>query len=183
MAVDPNKKHDIHQGDSEGFIASIDGNAWECILDKASVGFKEYYAWVTMQKCCDTIPAFQDTLRGIGKECKEESLLGQIVENSVASKDALEEAISKELRSLFGKAVAQPIGRMPANDKWEEWLRKHKKRLVVNVDDLTLEDLQKRRRKQPEMSQQRRMKLLFALRSGDIRIEDGEGFKDDKAEE
>src|SRR5271170_6808927 len=105
MAVDPNKKHDIRQGDSKGFIASMDGNAWECILDKAGVGFKEYYAWVTMQKCCDTNPAFQDTLCGIGKEHKEESLLGQIVENSVASKDSLEEAISKELRSLFGKAV------------------------------------------------------------------------------
>jgi hypothetical protein len=51
------------------------------------------------------------------------------------------------------------------------------------VDALTVEDLQKRRRKQPEMSQQRRMKLLFALRSGDIRIEDSEGFEDDKAKE
>ena len=161
----------------------MDGNAWECILDKAGVGFKEYYAWVTMQKCCDTNPAFQDTLCRIGKEHKEESLLGQIVENSVASKDSLKEAISKELRSLFGKAVAQPIRRMPANDKWEEWLSKHKKRLVVNVDDLTVEDLQKRRKKQPEMSQQRRMELLFALQSGDIRIEDSEGFEDDKTEE
>ena len=80
----------------------------------------------------------------IEKEHKEESLLRQIVENSVASKDSLEEAISKELRSLFRKAVAQPIGRMPANDKWEEWLSKHKKHLIVDVDALTVEDLQKR---------------------------------------
>ena len=70
-----------------------------------------------MQKCCDTIPAFQDTLRKVENKCKEESLLRQIVENSVASKDSLKEAISKELHSLFGKAVAQLIERMLTNNK------------------------------------------------------------------
>ena len=138
---------------------------------------------VTMQKCCDTIPAFQDTLRGIGKEHKEESLLRQIVENSVASKDSLKEAISKELHSLFRKAVAQLIRRMLINDKWEEQLSKHKKRLIVNIDNLIVEDLQKRWKKQLEMLQQCRIELLFALQLGDIRIKDSEGFEDNKTEE
>ena len=171
LAVDPNKKHDAHQGDSEGCIASLIGKAWERILDRSGVGFKEYHAWVTVQKCSKLNPAFQNALCELIKGHKDDSL-GEMVENNAASKDSLEEAISSELCMLFGKAIEQEIGRMPANDKWEEWLSKHNKRMEVNAHDLTMEDLKMRRSKRPQMSQKCRMKMLYALRRGEIIIRD-----------
>jgi hypothetical protein len=173
MAVNPNKKHDTHEGDGEGCIASLKGNAWAHIMEKSGVGFPEFHAWITVQKCSKSNPAFQNALREMIAEHKEEDS-GKIVENSTASKDSLEEAISKELRILFSKATEQDIGKMPANHKWEEWLGKRNKRLKVDAQNLTVEDLKMRRNKSPAMTQERRMQVLYALRRGDITIVDAE---------
>jgi hypothetical protein len=178
MAVNPNKQDDAYEGESEGLITSKDGNAWEHILRSAGVGFKEYYAWVTVRKCCDTVPEFPNTLRKMIDERKDGDLVEGIPKNSPSTKDSLEEAISKELHILFGNAIQKEIGKMPANKDWENWLEKHKKHLEVNVDGLTVEDLKMRRKKNPQMSQTLRLQMLSALQKGDIVIVDNDDVED-----
>jgi hypothetical protein len=179
MAVNKNKEDEVDKEDSEGFVASTDGTAWEYILRRNSVGFAAYHAFVTVQKSCDLVPGFSETLRKVIEDSKntdlaDRDLVRGIVENSPASKDSLEEAISKELRVLFGNAVQKEIGKMPSDKGWEEWLSKHNKRLELNTDNLTVEDFKRRREKGPYMSQNLRIKMLSALRKGEVIITDDE---------
>jgi len=88
------------------------------------------------------------------------------------SKDTLESQISIALRGVFGQSIKKTLTSMPNKGQWKEWLSKHQKRIVIEIEGITEEDLKNRREKAPSMTLEKRHRILQGLQEGLIYLEE-----------
>jgi hypothetical protein len=186
MAVNPKANEHRQPEESECYLTSPDGVAWQQSTEGSGDGlatgyqmFKDFVKTTYTTKQLHQCSTFREMVQGILRAgaSRDVHATNNPSEDSSARdcralpKDTLESQISTALREVFGQSIKKTLTSMPNKGQWKEWLSKHQKRIIIEIEGITEEDLKNRREKAPLMTLEKRHRILQGLQEGLIYLE------------